>query len=140
MKDEQVAQIATKLGVSSEEVVSMNRRLSAPDSSLNAPMRIDGDGEWQDWLADNDTPSQETVLAENEEYAQRMSLMEGAMGELNEREKEILKRRRLQDRPATLEELAEEYNVSRERIRQIEVRAFEKLQKSMLSAAQDARV
>jgi RNA polymerase sigma-32 factor len=140
MKDEQVAQIATKLGVTHEEVVSMNRRLSSPDSSLNAPMRVDGEGEWQDWLADNDTPSQETVMADNEEYSQRMALMKGAMGELNAREKEILSRRRLQDRPATLEELAEEYKVSRERIRQIEVRAFEKLQKAMLAASQEAMV
>jgi RNA polymerase sigma-32 factor len=138
LKHDQVTQIATKLGVSETEVVNMNRRLSSPDSSLNAPMRIDGDGEWQDWLADDTTPSQETVLADSEEYAIRMSLMETAMGELNDREKDILRARRLKDQPSTLEELAERFGISRERVRQIEVRAFEKLQKAMLTASKAA--
>lgn len=138
LKADQVEQIATKLGVSQDEVVNMNRRLSAPDSSLNAPMRVDGEGEWQDWLADDNTPSQETVLADSEEYSLRMGLMEAAMGELNDREREILTERRLKDQPATLEELAERFQVSRERIRQIEVRAFEKLQKAMLAASKAA--
>lgn len=138
LKHDQVTQIATKLGVSEAEVVNMNRRLSSPDSSLNAPMRVDGDGEWQDWLADDTTPSQETVLADSEEYSIRMSLMETAMGELNEREKEILRERRLKDSPSTLEELAERFGISRERVRQIEVRAFEKLQKAMLMASKAA--
>lgn len=136
LKHAQVEQIATKLGVSEDEVVSMNRRLSSPDSSLNAPLKMDGEGEWQDWLVDDKTQSQETVLADNEEYGQRMGLLETAMGELNERERDILKARRLQDQPSTLEELAEKFQVSRERVRQIEVRAFEKLQKAMLAASE----
>ena len=130
------AEIATRLDVPVGDVVSMNRRMSSPDSSLNAPMRIDGDGEWMDWIADEDTPSQESVLAENEEYGQRMTLLKGAMGELNDREREILSERRLKDSPTTLEDLAERYNISRERVRQIEVRAFEKLQKAMISTSQ----
>ena len=134
LKSSQVDQIATKLGVTNEEVVSMNRRLSAPDSSLNAPLKVDGDGEWQDWLVDDTQKSQETVLADKEEYDQRMGLLQHAMVELNERERDILTARRLQDNPETLEELAERFNISRERVRQIEVRAFEKLQKAMLSA------
>ncbi len=136
MHPDQVSQIATKLGVLEEEVVSMNRRLSGPDASLNAPMRMDGESEWQDWLADDSTPSQETVLADSEERSIRMSLLETAMTELSDRERHILTERRLKDDPATLETLASEYGVSRERVRQIEVRAFEKLQKSMKAAAE----
>lgn len=114
----------------------MNRRMSSPDSSLNAPLRAaEGDSEWQDWLVDDKTESQETVLAESEEYKLRMSLLEEAMGELNDREKVILTERRLKDSPTTLEDLAERFGVSRERVRQIEVRAFEKLQKAMTEAA-----
>ena len=128
-------QIATKLGVLNEEVISMNRRLSGPDASLNAPMRSDSESEWQDWLADDTTPSQESVLAESEERDVRMSLLEEAMKELTDRERRILTERRLKDDPTTLEELASQYGVSRERVRQIEVRAFEKLQKAMRSAA-----
>ena len=135
MRPDQVAQIATKLGVLEEEVVSMNRRLSGPDASLNAPLRSDGESEWQDWLADDTTPSQESVLAESDERAIRMSLLETAMTELNDRERHILTERRLKDEPTTLEALAGAYGVSRERVRQIEVRAFEKLQKSMKAAA-----
>ena len=136
LRPEQVSQIATKLGVLDEEVISMNRRLSGPDASLNAPLRADGESEWQDWLADENTPSQEAVLADSEERSIRMSLLETAMTELSDRERHILTERRLKDEPTTLEELASQYGVSRERVRQIEVRAFEKLQKSMKAAAE----
>jgi len=132
---DQVSAIATKLGVLDSEVISMNRRLSGPDASLNAPLRTDGESEWQDWLADDDQVSQETVVAENEEKSLRMSLLEEAMVELTDRERHILTERRLKDDPTTLEELAAQYGVSRERVRQIEVRAFEKLQKNMREAA-----
>jgi len=132
---DQVSQIATKLGVLNEEVISMNRRLSGGDASLNSPMRADSESEWQDWLADEDTPSQETVVADSQEKSIRMSLLEEAMTELSDRERHILTERRLKDEPTTLEELASQYGVSRERVRQIEVRAFEKLQKSMKAAA-----
>jgi RNA polymerase sigma-32 factor len=132
---DQVRQIATKLGVLDEEVVSMNRRLAGPDASLNAPLRADSENEWQDWLADEDAVSQETQLAEDEERSLRMGLLEEAMTELTDRERHILTERRLKDEPTTLEELAAQYGVSRERVRQIEVRAFEKLQKAMRAAA-----
>ncbi|MBP7815810.1 MAG: RNA polymerase sigma factor RpoH [Phenylobacterium sp.] len=134
---DQVAQIATKLGVLNEEVISMNRRLSGPDASLNAPLRVDGESEWQDWLEDETSVSQETQVAENQERTQRLGLLQEAMTELTDRERHILTERRLKDDPSTLEELAAEYGVSRERVRQIEVRAFEKLQKSMRTAAEE---
>jgi RNA polymerase sigma-32 factor len=134
---DQVELIATKLGVEESEVVSMNRRLSGPDASLNAPMRVDGESEWQDWLEDTGAVSQETQVAEDQERTQRMSLLEAAMTELTDRERHILTERRLKDEPTTLEDLASQYGVSRERVRQIEVRAFEKLQKAMLAAARD---
>lgn len=134
---DQVSLIATKLGVLNEEVISMNRRLSGPDASLNAPLRVDGESEWQDWLEDETSVSQETYVAENQERTQRMTLMEAALTELSDRERHILTERRLKDNPTTLEELAAEYGVSRERVRQIEVRAFEKLQKSVTAAARD---
>jgi len=137
MRPDQVHQIATRLGVLDEEVISMNRRLSGPDASLNAPLRSDSESEWQDWLADDTTPSQESVVAEAEERSIRMTLLEAAMTELTDRERHILTERRLKDEPTTLETLAGEYGVSRERVRQIEVRAFEKLQKSMKSAAEE---
>ena len=138
MHPDQVRQIATKLGVQDEEVISMNRRLSGPDASLNAPMRSDTEGqEWQDWLEDKDAVSQETKVAEDEERTIRMSLLEEAMTELTDRERHILTERRLKDDPTTLEDLASQYGVSRERVRQIEVRAFEKLQKTMRAAALD---
>ncbi len=131
---DQIKQIATTLNVSEGDVVSMNQRLSG-DASLNAPMRADeGTSEWQDWLAD-DTPDQETTLGETEEYKERMGLLTNAMQDLNDREKAIFRARRLQEDPATLEQLAQEYNVSRERIRQIEVRAFEKVQEAVQKAA-----
>jgi RNA polymerase sigma-32 factor len=132
---EHVRQIATKLGVLDEEVISMNRRLSGPDASLNAPLRSDSENEWQDWLEDKDAVSQETVLAESEEKSIRMGLLDEAMHELTDRERHILTERRLKDDPTTLEQLATQYGVSRERVRQIEVRAFEKLQKAMRAAA-----
>jgi len=119
------------------EVISMNRRLSGPDASLNAPVRSDSESEWQDWLADDNAVSQETQVAENEERSIRMALLEEAMTELTDREKHILTERRLRDDPTTLETLAAEYGVSRERVRQIEVRAFEKLQKAMRAAAEE---
>jgi len=135
MHPDQVSQIATKLGVLNEEVISMNRRLSGGDASLNSPMRADSESEWQDWLIDDTTPSQETVVADTQEKSLRMGLLEEAMTELTDRERHILTERRLKDDPTTLEELASQYGVSRERVRQIEVRAFEKLQKSMKAAA-----
>ena len=134
MTPEQVAKIAKDLGVPEADVISMNRRLAAPDHSLNAPLRIDGDGEWQDWLVD-ETESQETRLADSEELGKRQKLLSEAMKTLNERERHILVERRLKDDPTTLEDLSQQYKISRERVRQIEVRAFEKLQKSIKSAA-----
>ena len=136
LRPDQVSQIATKLGVLDEEVVSMNRRLGGGDASLNAPMRADSESEWQDWLVDDQTPSQEAIVADTQEKTIRMSLLEEAMSELTDRERHILTERRLKDEPTTLEELASQYGVSRERVRQIEVRAFEKLQKSMRAAAE----
>ncbi len=134
-----VTKIATRLQVSEKEVVDMNRRLAAPDHSLNAPLRIDGDEEWVDWLTD-ESEDQETTLGNAEELDQRRAMLEGAMKTLNERERHILKERRLKDNPLTLEDLSQEYGVSRERVRQIEVRAFEKLQKAMKNAALQQRM
>jgi RNA polymerase sigma-32 factor len=139
LRPEQVKLIATKLGVSEEEVVSMNRRLAAPDHSLNAPMRADSEGEWQDRLVD-DSPNQETLLAEREQKDDRSELLVDGMKALNDRERRILTARRLQDEPATLEDLSREYGISRERVRQIEVRAFEKLQTAIRDAAKAKRV
>jgi RNA polymerase sigma-32 factor len=130
LKPDQVAQIAKRLGVTEKDVVDMNRRLGG-DTSLNAPIRDDGDsGEWQDWLAD-DSAGQEELLAESEELDNRRSALEHALTVLNDRERRIFEARRLADEPVTLEELAEEFGVSRERVRQIEVRAFEKVQKAV---------
>ena len=131
-----VDSISDRLNVPAEDVVSMNRRLSAPDNSLNAPLRLEGDGEWQDWLVD-ETPNQEIRMGENEELSKRQKLLTNAMSNLNERERHILTERRLKDEPATLEDLSKEYDISRERVRQIEVRAFEKLQKSIRNAARE---
>jgi RNA polymerase sigma-32 factor len=138
MTPQHVATIADQLGVPEQEVINMNRRLSGPDSSLNAPLRSDSESEWQDWLAD-DTMDQETRMAEREEMGERHDLLTGALGELTEREREIIQARRLQDDPATLEELSHKYGVSRERVRQIEVRAFEKLQTQMKRALTEKR-
>ncbi len=135
LKPEHVKAIATRLGVPEEDVISMNRRLGG-DSSLNAPVRNDmeGGGEWQDWLVD-ETPDQGERFAENEELDQRRGYLSKAMASLNDRERRIFEARRLAEDPATLEELSAEFGVSRERIRQIEVRAFEKVQKAVQSAA-----
>jgi RNA polymerase sigma-32 factor len=126
--------LADRLGVTEREVTEMNRRLSGPDASLNAPLRSESESEWQDWLAD-DTADQETRLAEREEMGDRHTLLENAMIELTEREQEIIRARRLREEPATLEDLSQKFGISRERVRQIEVRAFEKLQKAMMAAA-----
>ena len=139
MRPDQVEKIATALNVPEKDVVSMNRRLAAPDNSLNAPLRAEGEGEWQDWLVD-DSVDQETELAESQELQQRRELLMNAMGNLNDREKHIIKERRLTDEPKTLEELSNVYNISRERVRQIEVRAFEKLQKTVRSQAVEQRM
>ena len=133
-----MALIAKKLNVPEQDVVSMNRRLAAPDNSLNAPVRADSEGEWQDWLVD-DTIDQETQLAESEELSNRRDLLKQAMTHLNDRERHILTERRLQESPTTLEDLSKEYDISRERVRQIEVRAFEKLQKAMRKAMVEQR-
>jgi RNA polymerase sigma-32 factor len=136
LSPEQVAEIARRLAVTEDEVRSMNGRLSSPDHSLNMVVREDGEGEWQDWLVD-ETPDQETRLAEREESDDRHKLLVGAMAGLNERERGILEERRLKETPATLELLSQRYGISRERVRQIEVRAFEKLQRSVRHAAQE---
>ena len=130
LKPEQVNSIATTLGVPEQDVMSMNQRLAAPDHSLNAPLRIDGEGEWQDWLVD-DHDNQEQTYAASEEFTGRKALLDQAMMTLNERERHILSERRLKEEPSTLEDLSHHYNVSRERIRQIEARAMEKLEKAM---------
>ncbi|ATJ90471.1 RNA polymerase sigma factor RpoH [Acetobacter tropicalis] len=144
LQPEQVNKIATTLGVPEQDVVNMNRRMAAPDHSLNAPMRTDESSEWQDRLVD-DQHNQEEVYAENEELSGRKALLASAMDTLNDREKHIFTERRLKDEPSTLEDLAHEYGISRERVRQIEVRAFEKVQAAMKkevearrSAAQEA--
>jgi RNA polymerase sigma-32 factor len=130
LRPEQVALIAKRLGVTEQDVIDMNRRLGG-DASLNTPIREDGDsGEWQDWLVD-EAPTQERVLVENEELDNRRKALGEALSVLNERERRIFEARRLADEPITLEELAEEFGVSRERVRQIEVRAFEKVQNAV---------
>jgi RNA polymerase sigma-32 factor len=136
---ETVRRIAEKLDVPEQDVVTMNRRLSGPDHSLNAPLRADGDGEWQDWLVD-EQEDQETRLARTQEFKQRSALLRDAMTGLNQRERHILTERRLREDPATLEELSQDYGISRERVRQIEVRAFEKLQKAIKNAAIEKRL
>jgi RNA polymerase sigma-32 factor len=140
LKPEDVQKIATDLGVTEDEVVSMNRRMAmGGDTSLNVPMREDGEGQWQDWLAD-DEPLQDQVVAETQEAEVRHDMLVSAMESLNDREKHILTERRLTDDPKTLEELSQVYGVSRERVRQIEVRAFEKLQKAMMRLAGEKRL
>jgi len=135
LKPEHIAEIATRLNVSEAEVVSMNRRLSG-DASLNAPIRAsEGEsGEWQDWLVD-DHDSQEQMLIEQDELENRRGMQAGAMSELNDRERRIFEARRLSEEPLTLEELSAEFDISRERVRQIEVRAFEKVQDAVKAAA-----
>ncbi len=140
LKPEDVTKIATDLGVSEEDVVSMNRRMAmGGDTSLNVPLRDDSEGSWQDFLVDSE-PLQDERVAEAEEARIRHDLLIEALGALNERERHILSERRLTDEPKTLEELSQVYDVSRERIRQIEVRAFEKLQKALMSLAGERRL
>jgi RNA polymerase sigma-32 factor len=141
LKPEQVTHIADELNVTEAEVMSMNQRMAGNDRSLNVPLSRDGEGtgEWQDWLED-DSIDQETSFAEHEEYSTRANLMVDAMKGLNEREQRILQARRLAEPPLTLEDLAGEFNVSRERIRQIEVRAFEKLQKAVRDKANEMKL
>jgi len=138
LRPENVARIANDLGVTEQEVVSMNRRMSGGDASLNAQVQTDGEGatEWQDWLEDEDA-DQAQDYAERQELDARRELLMEALSDLNDRERDILTKRKLEDRPATLEELSGNYGVSRERIRQIEVRAFEKLQLKMRELAAD---
>jgi RNA polymerase sigma-32 factor len=138
LKPDQVKTIATRLGVPEDEVINMNRRLASPDSSLNAPLGGESESEWQDWLAD-DALDQETQLAESEELEERRTLLSTALEELTPRERDILQARRLQDDPVTLEDLSVKYDISRERVRQIEVRAFEKLQEKMKAALRSKR-
>ena len=139
LSPENLKKIATELDVPEADVISMNRRLASPDHSLNAPLRSDSEGEWQDWLVD-ETESQETRLGERQELGLRRDLLEKAITHLNDRERHILTERRLRDNPTTLEELSQQYGISRERVRQIEVRAFEKLQKAIKAAAVEPRL
>lgn len=140
LSPEHLTKIATDLGVTEEEVTSMNRRMAmGGDTSLNVPMREDGEGQWQDWLQD-DSQLQDEQVAEAQEANVRHDMLVSAMEDLNEREKHILTERRLTDDPKTLEELSQVYDVSRERVRQIEVRAFEKLQKAMMRIAGEKRL
>ena len=140
LKPEDVEKIATDLGVTEADVVSMNRRMATGgDTSLNVPMREDGEGQWQDWLQD-DAPLQDKVVADQQEADVRHDMLVNAMEDLNDREKHILTERRLTDDPKTLEELSQVYGVSRERVRQIEVRAFEKLQRAMMRLAGEKRL
>ena len=139
LSPENVTKIATQLDVPEQDVISMNRRLASPDHSLNAPLRSDSEGEWQDWLVDEEE-NQEIKLADREELTKRRRLLQNALKHLNEREHHILQERRLRENPTTLEDLSQEYGISRERVRQIEVRAFEKLQKAIRNAAIEERL
>ena len=131
LRPDQVDIIATRLGVSKQDVIDMNRRMSG-DASLNAPLREEGEGEWQDWLVDQSS-SQESLLADQEEKENRLGALHSALGVLNDRERRIFEARRLADDPITLEDLSDEFDISRERVRQIEVRAFEKVQAAVRS-------
>ena len=139
LRPETVKEIATRLDVPENDVIDMNRRLAAPDHSLNAPVRMDGEGEWQEWLVD-ETDSQETMLAESQEFGRRQKLLDRALKLLNPRERRILSERRLKDEPTTLEDLSKEFGISRERVRQIEVRAFDKVQRAIRNAALDEKL
>src|SRR5512134_2075154 len=139
LSPEHVSRIANQLNVTEIEVVQMNRRIATADMSLNAPLRDEGQGEWQDWLVDPDD-DQEVRVAEFEELSSRQDLLAGALRTLSEREREIISERRLRDTPSTLEHLSQRYGISRERVRQIEVRAFEKLQKSVRNALMEQRL
>jgi RNA polymerase sigma-32 factor len=139
LSPEHVEGIASRLNVAESDVIQMNRRISNPDTSLNAPLREEGEGEWQDWLVDPQD-SQETRLGEQEELSSRRHLLAGALGTLTDRERQILAERRLKENPTTLEHLSQRFGISRERVRQIEVRAFEKLQKSVRNAVIEQRI
>ena len=134
LKDDQVKEISKRLDVDSQEIINMNRRLMGQEKSLNDPIKIGEEDEWQDWLVD-DSLDQELIISQKQEYEDKKELLNSAMKILNEREKEIITARRLIENPTTLEELSKKYNISRERIRQIETKAFEKLQKSMINAS-----
>jgi len=134
LKEEHVEEISKRLDVDSDEVVNMNRRLMGQEKSLNAPIKFGESDEWQDWLVDENL-DQELVISQQQEYNDKKELLKNAMSVLNEREKEIIEARRLNENPVTLEELSKKYKISRERIRQIETKAFEKLQKSMINAS-----
>jgi len=134
LKDEQVDEISKRLDVDSEEVVNMNRRMMGQEKSLNDPIKSGETDEWQDWLID-DSLDQELIVSQKQEYDDKKELLNDAMKILNEREKEIINARRLSENPKTLEELSKKYKISRERVRQIETKAFEKLQKSMINAS-----
>ena len=134
-----VTRIAYQLKVPEADVVSMNGRMASPDHSLTAPVRDGGDEQWQDWLIDEDD-NQEVLLAEHEEFSKRRLLLKDAMKGLSERERHILAERRLKDTPTTLQDLSETYGISRERVRQIEVRAFEKIQRSVKNSAREQRL
>ncbi|MEW5704966.1 MAG: RNA polymerase sigma factor RpoH [Pseudomonadota bacterium] len=139
LSPEIVTEIADRLDVPEREVVEMNRRMARQDHSLNAPLRVDGEGEWMNWLED-DHPDQETAFAKKEESSNRHAFLKAAMKGLNDRERHILTQRRLRDDPLTLEELSKEFNISRERVRQIEARAFSKLQKAVKNAAIEQQI
>jgi len=139
LQPETVAKIAQRLDVSEKDVIEMNGRMSGPDYSLNAPLRADSEGEWMDWLED-ESPNQESLVAENEERTNRQQLLRNAMTCLNDRERHILTERQLRDDPPTLEVLSREYGISRERVRQIEARAFAKIQKAVKNAAIEQRI
>ena len=134
LKDEQVDEISKRLDVDSHEVINMNRRMMGQEKSLNAPIKSGETDEWQDWLVD-DSLDQELILSQKQEYDDKKELLDSAMKILNDREKEIIVARRLSEEPKTLEDLSKKYKISRERIRQIETKAFEKLQKSMINAS-----
>jgi RNA polymerase sigma-32 factor len=134
LKNEQVNEISKRLDVKSEEVINMNRRMMGQEKSLNDPIKSGETDEWQDWLVD-DSLDQELIVSQKQEYEDRKELLNSSMQILNEREKEIITARRLSEKPETLEELSKKYKISRERIRQIETKAFEKLQKSMINAS-----
>jgi len=138
LRDEQVESISKRLGVAKQDVIDMNRRLGG-DASLNAPLREEGEGEWQDWLVD-ETADQESLLAEREESDARLGALKSALSVLNPRERRIFEARRLVDEPITLEELSTEFGVSRERVRQIEVRAFEKVQAAVKAGVAKAQL
>jgi len=139
LRPEQVREISMRLQVSETEVINMNRRLGGGDHSLNAPLREEGEGEWQDWLVD-DNDDQETLIGEAEEYTGRKALLMDALEGLSERERHIITERRMKDDPSTLQHLSDRYGISRERVRQIEVRAFEKLRKTVKNAVIDQHI